>query len=151
AVSLVLRDHERHAPWARPQTARSRPRRGDLRSRRRQDRQLRLRKAPHEPQGEMTGDPPLLDGITVVELAGGMAGAVTTLILAEVGADVITVEPPIGDPTRGEIGWETWNRSKRSIVLDLDDPADDARLHGLLAHADVFVHGLRPSAAAAVG
>src|SRR3954452_7208833 len=69
------------------------------------------------------------------------------MLLAAAGADVVKVEPPEGAATRGTPGFATWNRTKRSVVLDLDDAHGRARLHELLAAADVFVHDLVPSAA----
>ena len=74
------------------------------------------------------------------------------LLLAEAGADVVKVEHPIrhaDDRTRP--GFLTWNRSKRSIALDIHDEEDRATLEGLLAAADVLVHELGPSAAASAG
>ena len=87
----------------------------------------------------------VLDGIRVVDLSWGLAGPVATQILASVGADVIKVEPPTGDPLRRlhPAAFATWNRDKRGVVLELDDP----RLADLLAGADVLVHSLRPSTA----
>ncbi len=102
-----------------------------------------------------TADPtqPMLSGITVIDLCGAHAGSVTTLLLAELGADVIKVEPPGGHRLRRAhpAAFATWNRSKRSIVLDLGDDRDLATLHALLTGADVLVHELPPSKAAAAG
>ncbi len=82
----------------------------------------------------------ILDGIGVIDLSQGLAGALVSLLLAEQGADVIKVEPPGGDPTREiEPGFFIWNRSKRGITLDLGRAADRARLHQLLTRADVIV------------
>ena len=72
-----------------------------------------------------------------------MAGAVAALLLAEAGADVIKVERPGGDPTRSSLGFLTWNRSKRSVVLDLDTEAGRADLHRLLDGADIADPHLR--------
>jgi crotonobetainyl-CoA:carnitine CoA-transferase CaiB-like acyl-CoA transferase len=84
----------------------------------------------------------ILDGLRVVDLSWGLAGPVAAQILAEVGADVVKVEPPTGDPIRRlhPAAFATWNRSKRGVVLnDLDDP----RLAALLDRADVLIHSLR--------
>jgi crotonobetainyl-CoA:carnitine CoA-transferase CaiB-like acyl-CoA transferase len=89
----------------------------------------------------------ILDGIRVLDMSSGMSGPLATSLLAEAGADVIKLEPPGGDPTRALPGFRTWNRSKRSAVLDLHRPADRSGLDRLLAGADVLVHGLRPSVA----
>ena len=101
-----------------------------------------------------------LDGLRVIELSRVLAGPFATMLLADLGADVIKVEPPGGDETRGW-GPPWWgdpadrrsayfasvNRNKRSIVLDLQ--TDDGRdaLDSLLASADLLVHNYRPSTA----
>ena len=59
-----------------------------------------------------------LDGIRIIELAQGIAGPYTGMLLAEQGADVIKVEPPRGDKARGTPGFHVWNRSKRSVIAD---------------------------------
>ena len=92
----------------------------------------------------------ILAGVRIVDLTQGLAGPVATRLLAEAGAEVIKVEPPAGDPMRGLAAFASWNRSKKSVVLDLRDPIDRANLDRLLAEADVFVHGLRPSKARAL-
>ena len=92
----------------------------------------------------MTG---VLGGIRVLDLTTGIAGPLTTMLLADAGADVIKVEPPGGDPTRAtETGARVWARGKRSIVLDL--ATDDGResLLGLVARADVLVENGAPGA-----
>jgi crotonobetainyl-CoA:carnitine CoA-transferase CaiB-like acyl-CoA transferase len=105
-----------------------------------------------------------LDGIRVVDLSRVLAGPFATMLLADLGADVVKVEPPGGDETRGW-GPPWWgdpadrrsayfasvNRNKRSVVLDLR--TDDARdvLDGLLATADLLVHNYRPSTAGRLG
>jgi crotonobetainyl-CoA:carnitine CoA-transferase CaiB-like acyl-CoA transferase len=93
----------------------------------------------------------ILDGIRIVDCSSGLAGPVATHLLAEVGADVIKVEPPEGDHVRPSAAFATWNRSKRGIVLDLHDEDGRAKLDHLLATADVLVHGFRPSEALARG
>src|ERR1700710_1287423 len=89
----------------------------------------------------------ILDGIRIVDLADGIAGPVATLLLAEAGADVVAVEPPGGAANRGVAGFHTWMRSKRSVVLDLEDSDDRAALDRLLAAADVIVHNHGPARA----
>jgi crotonobetainyl-CoA:carnitine CoA-transferase CaiB-like acyl-CoA transferase len=93
----------------------------------------------------------VLSGIRVVEVASWLAGPAAAMLLAEAGADVIKVEPAGGDPTRPLPGFATWNRSKRSVVVDLH--ADEGRtvLQDLLGEADVLVHSLRPSVAMRAG
>ena len=93
-----------------------------------------------------------LAGIRVVDLTQNIAGPHCTQILADLGADVIKVEPPAGDPTRqwGPPFWEgesplflAFNRNKRSVLLDLkyDDGKDV--LERLVDRADIFVQAFR--------
>ena len=49
-----------------------------------------------------------------------------TMLLADQGAQVTKIEPPAGDPFRGELGYKVWQRGKRSAVLDLKNAADHA-------------------------
>ena len=63
----------------------------------------------------------VLDGVVVLDLTDGIAGAVTTMLLADHGAQVTKIEPPGGDPTRRFSGAQVWHRGKRSAVLDLTD------------------------------
>ena len=93
----------------------------------------------------------ILDGIRVLDLAQGMAAPAAAMMLAEAGADVIKVEPPGGDPTRAKPGFAVWNRSKRSVVIDLEGEDGRDRLAGLLRDADVLIHDLGPKAAARKG
>jgi crotonobetainyl-CoA:carnitine CoA-transferase CaiB-like acyl-CoA transferase len=93
----------------------------------------------------------ILDGIRVVDCSEGIAGPVAALLLAEAGADVVKVERPKGDTTRGTPGFLTWNRSKRSVVLDLETEGGRGDLHRMLAGADVFIHGFTPTTAALLG
>ena len=95
----------------------------------------------------------ILDGVRIVDLSFGLAGAVATQMLAEAGADVVKVEPPGGDRLRelAPAAFATWNRSKRSAALDLRSAADRERLERLLAAADVLVHSFRPAKARSLG
>jgi crotonobetainyl-CoA:carnitine CoA-transferase CaiB-like acyl-CoA transferase len=81
-------------------------------------------------------------GLRVVELAGGMAGPMAGMVLADHGADVVKVEPPGGHRSPGVPASLMWNRGKRSVVLDLADAADRARVDDLLATADVVIESL---------
>ncbi|WP_299843971.1 CoA transferase [uncultured Paracoccus sp.] len=93
-----------------------------------------------------------LDGLRIIDLTRVLSGPFCTMILGDLGADVIKIEPPKGDPVRaqgtmteGHSGYFAgFNRNKRSVVLDLYSPAGKAALHRLLADADVLVENFRP-------
>ena len=95
--------------------------------------------------------PQILDGIRVLDLATGIAAPTAAMMLAEAGADVVKVEPPSGDPSRAKPGFAVWNRSKRSVVLDLERDEGRKQFGRLLRGADVLLHDLGPKAAAARG
>ena len=89
-----------------------------------------------------------LTGVRVVEMTHMVMGPACGMILAQLGAEVIKVEPPGGDKTRSLGGMGTsffplFNRGKRSVVLDLARPADQQTMHRLLASADVFLENFR--------
>ncbi|GLQ05084.1 CaiB/BaiF CoA transferase family protein [Sneathiella chinensis] len=94
-----------------------------------------------------------LENVKVIDLSNMLMGPYTTQILGDMGADVIKVEAPGGDPVRG-IGpfrnpgmgaiFLNCNRSKRSIQLDLKKPEGLATLLDLLKDADIFVYNRRP-------
>ncbi len=98
----------------------------------------------------MSGDF-LLAGVRVIDAASFIAGPVATTIMADLGADVIKIEPPDGDPYRHRTGgpgvaespynyrWIVDNRTKRGMALDLREAAGRAVLHRLVERADVFV------------
>ena len=102
-----------------------------------------------------------LEGIKVVEIAQNLAGPYAGAILAALGADVVKVERPDGgDDARGwgppfwrgtSPAFLTMNRDKRSITLDLKDPAEVAWLTTYLDDADVLVENLRPGVLEALG
>lgn len=101
-----------------------------------------------------------LAGIRVIDVTIAVLGPVATQILGDMGAEVIKVETPDGDPMR-QIGparhpgmaayFLNLNRNKKSLVLDLKRPAAQAAMRRLAATADVFVHNMRPGAAARLG
>ncbi|MEY4416563.1 MAG: hypothetical protein RIQ53_3856, partial [Pseudomonadota bacterium] len=95
-----------------------------------------------------TGDLPLA-GLRVVEFTHMVMGPTCGMILADLGAEVIKVEPPDGDKTRRLPGlgmgfFRTFNRNKKSVVLDVREPADLARAQALVATADVVLENFRP-------
>lgn len=96
-----------------------------------------------------------LQGVRVIDLSTMLMAPYATQILGDMGADVIKVESPAGDPVRG-IGpmrnpgmgaiFLHVNRSKRSVVLDLKKPQGLQALEALLKTADVFLYNVRPQA-----
>ncbi len=89
-----------------------------------------------------------LEGVRVVEMTHMVMGPTCGMILAQLGAEVIKVEPPAGDKTRSLGGMGTsffplFNRGKRSVVLDLAKPEDRDTMHRLLESADVFLENFR--------
>jgi crotonobetainyl-CoA:carnitine CoA-transferase CaiB-like acyl-CoA transferase len=93
----------------------------------------------------------MLGDLRIVEIGEGMAVQVAGLMLAELGADVLKVERPGGDPARGTAPFANWNRGKRSLVLDLDTTEGLAGLTDRLAGADVLLHQFTPKQAEALG
>jgi crotonobetainyl-CoA:carnitine CoA-transferase CaiB-like acyl-CoA transferase len=96
-----------------------------------------------------------LDGLLVADFSRILAGPYATMLLADLGADVIKVESPSGDDTRTwqppvRDGISTYylgvNRNKRSVALDLKDAADQELAHELARRADVFIENFRPGA-----
>jgi crotonobetainyl-CoA:carnitine CoA-transferase CaiB-like acyl-CoA transferase len=93
-----------------------------------------------------------LDGIRVLELAWAAPGPYCGLLLAQLGADVVKVEPPGGDPMRVQPAYfAAWNAGKRSIALDLKQPADQEVFGSLVDGADALIEGFRPGVAARLG
>ncbi|MCU1451570.1 MAG: CoA transferase [Acidimicrobiales bacterium] len=94
----------------------------------------------------------LLSGLRVLDLTIWRPGPYATQLLAELGADVLKIEPPGGDPMRVYAGlFTSLSADKRSIVLDLKDDADRARALELAADADVVIEGYRPGVADRLG
>jgi crotonobetainyl-CoA:carnitine CoA-transferase CaiB-like acyl-CoA transferase len=85
-----------------------------------------------------------LRGIRVLDLSWGVAGPVGVLLLAELGADVVKVEPPGGDPFRGQPAYHVWNRSRRSVVIDLKSALGREAFLRLCDGADVVVETFSP-------
>jgi crotonobetainyl-CoA:carnitine CoA-transferase CaiB-like acyl-CoA transferase len=93
-----------------------------------------------------------LEGIHVVEVASYVAGPYAAMLLGDLGAEVVKIEPPAGDPYRG---WDdspygpifaSSNRNKRSIVLDLRSPTGQKVARKLVDRADVLVENARAGA-----
>jgi crotonobetainyl-CoA:carnitine CoA-transferase CaiB-like acyl-CoA transferase len=104
--------------------------------------------------------PRALDGIRVIDMTQVMAGPFCCMLLGDMGADVIKVEPPGGETTR-QMEFElasgvsapflAVNRNKRGITLDLKQPAAVAILKRLVGTADVLVENYRPGVARRLG
>lgn len=105
---------------------------------------------------------PPLTGIRVLDISQVMAGPFCCMLLADMGADVIKIEPPgTGDSTRQSMGFRmkgedspgflALNRNKRSIALDLKSDADREVLYALVKTADVLVENARPGVAGRLG
>jgi crotonobetainyl-CoA:carnitine CoA-transferase CaiB-like acyl-CoA transferase len=92
-----------------------------------------------------------LEGIRILDLSWGIAGPLGVLLLAEHGADVVKVEPPGGDPFRSYPGARCWNRSRRSVVVDLKTTEGLDRFRALATTADVVVETFRPGVADRLG
>ncbi|MCK0172729.1 MULTISPECIES: CaiB/BaiF CoA-transferase family protein [Mycobacteriaceae] len=101
-----------------------------------------------------------LNGIRVLDVTSVVMGPYCTQIMADMGADVIKIEPPEGDitrnvalgPTPGMNGvFMNVNRGKRSVVLDLRSDDGAAALRSLIETADVFIHSMRGKAIAKLG
>jgi crotonobetainyl-CoA:carnitine CoA-transferase CaiB-like acyl-CoA transferase len=106
-----------------------------------------------------------LEGIKIVEVAMWAFVPACGGMLSDLGADVIKIEPPTGDPLRGlkigtitasakrqiDYSWESYNRGKRSVTLDLKQEAGREVLMKLLEGADVFLTNLLPRARRAMG
>jgi crotonobetainyl-CoA:carnitine CoA-transferase CaiB-like acyl-CoA transferase len=89
-----------------------------------------------------------LAGVRVIEMTHMVMGPTCGMILVQLGAEVIKVEPPVGDKTRSLGGMGTsffplFNRGKKSVVLDFTKPEDRATMDRLLASADVFLENFR--------
>ena len=100
-----------------------------------------------------------LQGVRVVDLTRILSGPFCSLLLADMGAEVIKVEPPGGDALRGQgvlvegLSWyfAAFNRNKRSVLLNLRSASGRAALRRLIATADVVVDNFRPGVMADLG
>ncbi len=93
----------------------------------------------------------MLGDLRIFEIGQGMAVQVAGLMLSELGAEVLKLERPGGDPARGTAPFANWNRGKKSLVLDLDTPEGLAALSERLAGADALLHQFTPARAKALG
>jgi len=96
----------------------------------------------------------VLEGVRVLEMGTFITGPAAAMLLGDLGADVIKIERPgTGDPFRAFEGglysphFQTYNRNKRSVMIDTREAADRVVLDRLVAGADVFIHNFRPGIA----
>lgn len=97
--------------------------------------------------------PPMLDGLTVIEIAEGIPGPMCGKVLADLGAAVTRIEPPGGDwldRAAPAIGAQL-NAGKSKVTLDLKTPAGQARLHALAVRSDLAIVGHRRSTLPGLG
>ncbi|WP_338051007.1 CoA transferase [Ramlibacter pinisoli] len=103
-----------------------------------------------------------LQGVRVLDISQVMAGPYACMLLGDLGADVIKIEPPrTGDQTRGAMGFKmkgpdslgflNMNRNKRSVVLDLKSAAGRSVLLRLVKEADILIENYRPGAMKRLG
>jgi crotonobetainyl-CoA:carnitine CoA-transferase CaiB-like acyl-CoA transferase len=94
-----------------------------------------------------------LDGVRILDLSMVVSGPFSTMMLGDLGADVIKIEPPEGDvvrnipgPARGgvPVGIINWNRNKRAMVLDLKQPGASEVFLRMAERADAVVQNVRP-------
>jgi crotonobetainyl-CoA:carnitine CoA-transferase CaiB-like acyl-CoA transferase len=96
--------------------------------------------------------PGALDHLLVLDLTSHLSGPYCAMMLADHGAEVIKIEPPTGDSARNmppfvngqSAPFMTWNRNKRSVVMDLKQPADKEALFNLIDQADILIENYRP-------
>jgi crotonobetainyl-CoA:carnitine CoA-transferase CaiB-like acyl-CoA transferase len=99
----------------------------------------------------------VLTGIRIVEQGTFITGPCAGMMLADLGADVVKVESPAGDPYRsyqdGQFSphFQAYNRNKRSVALDLTNTADQALFRRLVSGADVYIQNFRPGTAQRLG
>ena len=99
----------------------------------------------------------VLEGVRVLEMGTFITGPAAGMLLGDLGADVVKIEHPEGDPFRAYKGelysphFQTYNRNKRSIRLNTKEADDLRALDELVAGSDVFIQNFRPGVAARLG
>ena len=99
----------------------------------------------------------VLDGVRVLEHGTFITGPAASMLLADLGADVVKVEQPEGDPFRAFRGgtysphYQTYNRNKKSVTLDTRKLDDLTRFDRLVADADIYIQNFRPGVAEKIG
>jgi crotonobetainyl-CoA:carnitine CoA-transferase CaiB-like acyl-CoA transferase len=108
---------------------------------------------------ETNGSHRPLSGVRVIDAAAYLTGPYAALMLADLGAEVVKVEPPRGDPFRRfgrrhngtSIAFLNTNRGKRSVILDLRQPADQAHFEELVTDADILLTNWRAHTVSQLG
>ncbi len=99
----------------------------------------------------------VLSGIRIVEQGTFITGPCAGMMLADLGADVVKIESPDGDPYRSYQGgqfsphFQAYNRNKRSLVLDMNAEADRDLFDQLILNADIYIQNFRPGTAERLG
>ncbi|QHE84171.1 CaiB/BaiF CoA transferase family protein [Hydrogenophaga sp. BPS33] len=100
-----------------------------------------------------------LEGVKVLECSSYLSGPLCAQMLSDLGAHVLKVEPPTGDPYRNfghkqggtSVPWTNANHGKKSVSLDLKAPQDMQRMKALIAEADLYIENWRPHVSASLG
>ncbi|KGB81042.1 carnitine dehydratase [Rhodovulum sp. NI22] len=103
--------------------------------------------------------PPPLDGLRIVEIGHFIAAPFATRILGDLGAEIIKIEPPDGDPVRGwgaqsngaSLWWSVHGRNKRSVAVDLKSPEGVEAVGRIIARSDALIENQRPGGLARLG
>lgn len=90
--------------------------------------------------------PGTFHGIKVLDLACDMPGAYACMLLGDMGAEIVRIEPPAGDPLHARPDFRMWNRGRRSVNLDVSSAAGREVLERLLSRSDVLVATTTPGA-----
>ena len=99
----------------------------------------------------------VLAGVRVLEQGTFITGPAASMLLADLGADVVKVEQPAGDPFRAFRGgtysphYQTYNRNKKSVTLDTRQSGDLAQFEKLVTESDVYIQNFRPGVAEKIG
>jgi len=108
------------------------------------------------PSPSHSQNPLPLDGVRVIEFTHMVMGPTCGMILADLGAEVIKIEPPGGDKTRKLPGlgigfFRSFNRNKKSVVLDINTPEGKATALELIGQSDVMLENFRPGLMTSLG
>ncbi|MDZ4372595.1 MAG: CoA transferase [Phenylobacterium sp.] len=90
-------------------------------------------------------------GVRIVDFSQGVAGPMAAMLLGDLEAEIVKVEPPAGDRAAGQAGYQTWNRNKQVLTLDLGQADGLAAAKALIAGADVALFDHAPGALEALG